>query len=59
MQNQITKTLDKLETLIKEKGFQKIDSKIKLHEFNGKKYLLIEDVLDLCHNRFWDSYTTG
>ena len=50
MNELIKETLKNLEQLITEKGYQKIESKIKLHEFGGKKYLLIDDVLSLCHD---------
>ena len=58
MSEQIRETLNKLETLINEKGYRKIESKIKLHEFDGKKYLLIDDVIDLCHD-VQDKYQKG
>ena len=49
MQTSIKETLDSLETLIRERGFQKVQSRIDMHEFDGKKYLLIDDVIQLCH----------
>ena len=58
MRKTIKQTLDKLETLIREKGYQQIQSRIKLHEFDGRKYLLIEDVLALCHEEC-DKYQRG